>query len=121
MSERTFDRRLWYSMLGAPTLWLIFLQSAYMLVLFACSKGQKFPLHFLSGVFLTLTLAIGVASWQRWRVTGGHWPSEEGAETDRRGAMAMLGLLQSGLFSMIIITAWAAILILDPCQNVYSP
>jgi hypothetical protein len=121
MKETTLDRRLWFSMLGAPTLWLIFLQSAYVLVLFACSKGQPFSLHLLSGMFLAVTVATGLAAWRRWVVVGKRWPSEERAEDDRRGAMAMIGLLQSGLFSLLIITSWAAITILDPCKNVSWP
>jgi hypothetical protein len=121
MKEMTLDRRLWLSMLGAPTIWLIFLQSAYALVLFACQKGQPSILHYLSATFLAFTLASGIASWRRWVSVSRHWPSEERGEEDRRGAMAMIGLLQSGLFSLLIITSWAAITILDPCKNASWP
>jgi hypothetical protein len=120
--EERFDRKLWITMLGAPTLWLIFLQTAYLLVQLACSTGQHFVMHAGAGFFLMLTAAMGAISWKQWRESGSGWPSEEdGSSTGRRRAMAMIGLLQSGLFALIIITGWAAMMIIDPCQNVIHP
>jgi hypothetical protein len=118
LGERYFDRTLWFSMLGAPVIWLVFLQTAYLVVLSACSSGDRTRLHICAAVFLGLIILTGVISLAQWNKSGRKWPSQEtGGASGRRQTMAMIGILQSALFSMLIMTSWAAILILDPCQG----
>jgi hypothetical protein len=120
--ERKFDRKLWVSMLGGPVLWLIYLQTAYVLVQPACTSGEKSVLHITSAFFLGLTIAMGVISLGQWTQVGRGWPSEEEeAHSGRQRSMAMIGILQSGLFGLLIITSWAAISILNPCEGVSWP
>src|SRR3954468_7825188 len=102
-----FDRKLWLSLLGPPVIWLIYLQTAYVLVGVACSSGLKGLLHVGAGVFLGLTCIAGLISYGQWKTIGGGWPSENNDDTlERRRAMAMIGILQSALFAAIIVTSW---------------
>jgi hypothetical protein len=120
--ERKFDRKLWLSMLGAPVLWLIYLQGAYVLVQAACRSGQHFILHAGSGSFLALTIVLGGIALGQWTALGRGWPDEEeGGSGGRRRAMAMIGILQSALFAAIIVASWAAMMILDPCEGFVRP
>jgi hypothetical protein len=121
-NEGHFDRKLWFTMLGAPVLWLVFLQTAYLVALSACSSGDRIRLHICAAVFLGLIILTGVVSVVQWDRSGREWPSPEtDGPSGRRQAMAMIGILQSALFSMVIITSWAAIAILDPCQGLSRP
>jgi|SRR4051812_25030921 hypothetical protein len=121
-NTRKFDHKLWVLMLGAPVLWLIYLQTIYALVQFACSSGQHSVLHIGSAFFLGLTMIIGGISFAQWSRIGRGWPSDqEGGSDGRRRAMAMIGLLQSALFALLIVTSWAAIIILNPCEGASWP
>jgi hypothetical protein len=116
--ERKFDRRLWWSFLGAPVVWLIYLQSAYLAAGFACKFGFKNFLHGGAGLFLGLVITVGSISYHQWKSLGGGWPSQiTNTSMERRRMMALIGLFQSALFAAIIITSWAAICILNPCHN----
>lgn len=116
-SERRLNLLLWISMLGSPVIWLIFLQTGYVLVRFACVSGNHTVLHLNAIVSLGSVLGIGALSLNQWNKAGRGWPSQdEGGRSARRRTLSMLGALQSGLFALLILATWAAIFILHPCS-----
>lgn len=116
--ERRTNTHLLIAMLGAPIAWLIYLLTGYLLVQYACSSGNHVALHLASGFFLACTIAVGVLSWKEWSKEGRRWPSDtdEGLAA-RRGTMSVVGLLQSGLFTLLVIVSWIAMFILHPCAQ----
>jgi hypothetical protein len=116
--ERRRNLLLWISMLGAPVIWLIHLESGYALVQYACVSGRHFVLHLNAIVSLALVLGIGALAIHHWNQAGRGWPSQdEGGSTARWRTLSIMGVLQSGLFSLLILVAWAAIFILHPCSK----
>jgi hypothetical protein len=95
--DRKFDHKLWISMLGAPVLWLIYLQTAYVLVQPACASGSRSILHLTSLFALGLTLVLGGTSLAQWLRTSRAAPFKEEATAGRQHAMAVIGTLQSAL------------------------
>ena len=126
MKERAPEERqklrltahLWFMMLGAPVAWLIYLQTAYLLVQYACSTNRHFVMHLASAVFLALVGFIGISSLTQWRAAGSRWPSSQDAGIEsRRRTLSMMGALQSGLFMLIVIATWIGMFLLHPCQK----
>lgn len=110
---------LWITMLGAPTLWLIQLETNYAFVPWACShRGNKSILHAISVAFLILTLANGLLAWRGWQTAQRGWPSsdDEGMPAVRR-FMTIIGLLSAALFSLLVIANAFPAFFLDPCQD----
>jgi hypothetical protein len=98
-------------------LWLTHLLTVYALVQLSCSRHNHLPLHFVTALFLGTLLCLGAVSWQKWKSADPAWPSDSPPVMPHRaGTMALLGLLQSSLYSLIVIVSWIAIFILDPCQ-----
>ena len=115
--ERRLNLLLLISMLGAPVIWLVFLQTGYVLVQYACTSGKHTVLHLNAIVSLGLVLGIGALSLNQWNKSGRGWPShDEGGRSARRRTLSMSGALLSGLFALLILATWAAIFILHPCS-----
>jgi hypothetical protein len=100
----------------APFAFLLNLQISYMLVPWACSSGQIFWLHIAAFGSLLLAALGALTAWRNWQKAGREWQSEGGNATARSRFMGIVGLLMSGLFSLIILAQWIANLIIDPCQ-----
>ena len=109
-------------MLGAPVLWLVYLQTVYALVQPSCNSGVHMRCTSPPRLSSALMLVFAGISFVQWEQVGKGWPSDdEGTRDGRRRAMAMIGLLQSAFFALLIATSWAAIFIIDPCQNLFKP
>lgn len=107
---------LWIGVLLAPFAFLLNLEISYALVPWACSTGQLFWPHVASCGSLLLALLGAFTAWRNWQKTGREWQSETGSARARSRFMAILGLLMSGLFSLVILAQWIANFIIDPCQ-----
>ncbi|HJQ70616.1 MAG TPA: hypothetical protein VKA70_16685 [Blastocatellia bacterium] len=107
---------LWAGVLLAPFAFLLNLQISYALVPWACSAGQPFWLHVASCGSLLLSLLGLFTAWRNWQKAGRESKVEGGDPRARSRFMAMLGLLMSGLFSLVILAQWIADFIIDPCQ-----
>jgi hypothetical protein len=121
LAEKEFNKAgcilsLWTGMLAAPFAFLLNLQISYMLVPWVCVTGQLFWLHLAGALTLLLALAGGFLAWRNWKKSGQEWRSHERSVESRSRFMAILGLMMSGLFSLIILAQWIANLIIGPCQ-----
>lgn len=107
---------LWAGLLAAPLAWAVQLQVIYALTQWTCHSGSLVPLHATAAACLLIAAAgLGVA-FRCWQAGGRRWPSDadEGLVARTR-FMAALGLMAGGLFSLLIVVQWTAVLFLDPC------
>jgi hypothetical protein len=109
---------LWFAMLAGPVAWFTGLNLNYSLVRLACAKGSLVSLHLVSALTLALAVSGGVVAWREWRRVGGGWPGEGGDPRARSRFMAVIGLMSSALFSVVILAQWVAQLILNPCVGI---
>ena len=108
---------LWVGVLLAPFAFLLNLQISYMLVPWACKTDQPFWLHVASFGSLLLALLGALTAWRNWQKAGRELQSKGGGPVARSRFLAILGLLMSGMFSLVILAQWAADFIIDPCQR----
>lgn len=108
--------RLWGGLLAGPTAFLSNLQINYMLATLACDDAVPW-LHLTALATLALAGGGGALAWHEWRRTGGEWPGEAEGPVPRSRFMAMLGLLTSALFALVIVAQWIPVFILGPCAG----
>jgi hypothetical protein len=108
-------RRLWLAIIIGPLAWLIYLQTAYMLVPWACRRPTGGLIALLAAGVLALALSTaGLATaWQAWRRV-----DRSGADTGSARArfMALTGIGTSALFVLIVVAGMLPLLLLAPCQ-----
>jgi len=102
---------LWYAILGAPLLTLTNLELSYALTPVACRAGSQFGMNIMTAVLLALVIVAGVAAATRLRR---NW--QEDTVLSRPSFMAILGILESALFSAVIIAQWMPHAYLSACQ-----
>lgn len=108
---------LWTGVLGGPVAWAIQFQIGYTLCRFSCTREH------LAAVHHALTLATLIAAvactllalreWRRSGPPGSH--GDEGGALGRSRFLAALGVLSSGLFSIVIVAEWVPMFFLSPC------
>ena len=104
-------------MLAAPVAWLFQLQVTYLFVLYACSTGQHFTLHLVSILTLVIAAGGGFVAWRNWQQAGREWPNQDEGVIPRSRFMAVLGVLTSALFFLLILASWIPSFFLGPCQR----
>jgi hypothetical protein len=115
---------LWFGILGGPLAWAARLLLSYPLVGVACAQGAGLVLHLVAGVTLAVTVAAGLVAWRGFRTTR-DWqrsrpprtgePTVDAWAVERTYFMALLGLLSSGLFALVIVAEWFTVFVTDPC------
>jgi hypothetical protein len=112
------DRRknllLSLGVLGPGLVWLIYLQTAYLLAHFACKNGSQMPLHISSAAFLVCAVVLGFMGWcQQPRHFTPRTDLDENTFTRIR-LMSLLSAMGAVQFALIIVGSWIAISILNP-------
>src|SRR5438067_1854549 len=90
-------------MLAGPIVWLMQFQTNYTLVPWACRSGAHFLIYIVSIIALLVVAGAGFLSWRLWQEAGRDWPDEQANVRSRSRFMAVLGLLTSALFFLVII------------------
>jgi uncharacterized membrane protein YidH (DUF202 family) len=106
----------WAGNLLAPIAFLVQLEIAYMVVPRACDTGVVFPVHLAHAGAVLIALAgtiIAWRQWQRWRPQGS---TDEPGPESRSLFMAMLALLVSGAFLLVMLALWLPTFFVHPCQ-----
>jgi hypothetical protein len=121
-TEHAFFQRqgiawLWFGILAGPLAFLLNLQLSYMLVQPVCVTAHHLILHLVPGGALLLTASGGVSAWRNWRRTGQAESSQAGGVLSCSRFMAGVGLLTSGLFTVVIVAQWLPNFLLSPCQR----
>jgi hypothetical protein len=102
---------LFFGMLGPPLLTLLNLEISYAIAPVACLAGTKAGMHISTAIILALVILAGVGAAMHLRR---NWI--EDTVLSRPGFMAMLGILESTLFSAVIIAQWLPDAFLSACQ-----
>jgi hypothetical protein len=102
---------LFYGMLGPPLLTLLNLELSYALAPVACKTGSALAMHISTAIILALVIVAGIGAAMRLKR---NWI--ENTVLSRPGFMAMLGILESTLFSAVIIAQWLPHAFLSACQ-----
>lgn len=92
------------------------LQVAYMLVAPSCEAGTNLPLHLVHAVMLALALGGGLCGWVAWRRVGIDRPHSDAGRASRSRFFALVGMLSTLLFVLVIVAQWLADFALSPCQ-----
>jgi hypothetical protein len=116
-SEKSGQFRLWLGFLLPPVVWAIQLQTVYLLIESGCLTGNFLSIHIVSVITLILSLVGGLISLQDWIKTGGEWKSEKSDSESRSRFMSILGMLMSGLFTLLIFAQWLPALMGVPCEK----
>jgi hypothetical protein len=106
---------LWLAVLGSAVIWFIQMQTSYSLVTWACSVQRNWPLHVVSLLFLILAAVPGVVAWQQWRTDARDDRERRSAGAGRRRFMAMLGLMLTALFVLLIVAQAIPSFFFNPC------
>lgn len=120
--ERKFNRSaellaLWTGLLAGPVVWLMQFQANYTLVQWVCRGGTHLVMYLVTLFALLLVACAGFLSWRLWQEAGRDWPDEEAGPRPRSRFMAVMGLITSAFFFMIIIAQAIPNLFFAPCQR----
>ena len=127
---------LWTGILAGPALWFTHQQVSFVLVPWVCDHGGVMWLHAATAVLLVGTLAAGLLARKYWRAERVEMiqtpdpaartspaaddapvPVSRTAEHQRVRFMAMLGMLSSVFFGLVIIAQELPNFFIDPCQR----
>jgi hypothetical protein len=110
-------RRLWLAILIGPLAWLVYLQTAYALVPWACKRPTGGMIVLLGAGVLALALSTAglVAAWQAWRRVD-RTSDVTGQVTARTRFMALAGIGTSALFVLVVVAGMLPLLLLAPCE-----
>lgn len=106
---------LWFGVLGSAIIWGIQLQTSYAMVPWACSSGHRWILPFVSLGFLVAAAIPGIVSWNLWRKASAQTSERETRGGGRGRFMALLGLLDSAVFFLLILAQGIPVFFIHPC------
>jgi hypothetical protein len=110
---------LWFGLLAGPIAWIIHLQTSYSLVIWVCKSGHEMALHILSLCCLLLAIGGALVAWAQFNaceLTPAARSRDEGLIARSR-FMALMGMMNSVLFALIIIAQGIPSFIISPCVN----
>jgi hypothetical protein len=102
--------------LAPPLIWLAQLQLAYALVGPACTAQHRMPMYAASVVAALLAAAVGAAVWREWRRHGSALGEARTAPRRSSSFVALVGVLVSAQFLLIIVLQAIAMTMLSPCE-----
>lgn len=105
------------SNIAAPLAWLVFLQTEYALVPWACRHGSRHhpALIVIAIAALLVAAGSGLLGWREWRVSGRR-AGDEPPPLGRSAFLALTGLGTSLLFTLLILASSALLLIFTACD-----
>jgi hypothetical protein len=122
--ESVGSAALWFGVLGGPIAWVLHMTIGYSLEeWFACSPSTSTPGEILGSSVPTWAIAItvafalvasaaGLVAFRCWRRS----EPADGAVAGRARWMGMVGLMNSGLYFLIIIGGLGPALMLQVCE-----
>jgi lysylphosphatidylglycerol synthetase-like protein (DUF2156 family) len=106
---------LWTALLLPAFAWALQHEIVYALTPFRCYGGTRLPIYLVSIVALVLSVSAGGLAFRNWKKVSKVWPNEASDSTSHVAFMSVLGLMSSFIFSLVIVAAIIATVILHPC------
>jgi hypothetical protein len=106
---------LWPGVLLPPVVFLGELSLTYAYVPRACDAQRTSLLHCTLLAALAIVLATGVRSWTEYQALGARLPGDEGTPDERARFVALLGVLASAYFAVVIAAQGIAQWMVSPC------
>jgi hypothetical protein len=117
-------RSLWFSLLGAPSAWLIHFLAIWVIAEWGCLAGwSRFTilgfdavailLVLATFIVLPLVIAAGLMAWRIWQRMRAH--ANDGGSEHRSAYMGFGGVMLSTLFAFAIILESLPALLIHPC------
>jgi hypothetical protein len=107
---------LWLGLLLPPLAWTLQMGVLYMLQPWECLHPDRVALsNPISLVAIVIAIAGGVVAWRRWHALREPAPEPMEQLRSRGRFMALLGVLLSALFALVIIAQWIPNHLLSPC------
>ena len=107
--------RLWPAILLTPLIVLAQQSANYALVGLECEKQQRFAVHLVAGVSLTLVAIAMVLAWGAWRDAGTALPDDRGDRANGVRFLAAIGIALSALMALSIAAQWLTTAFVLPC------
>lgn len=99
---------LWFAVFGPPAAWMLSLAVGYFAVHEACRVHSPLGPRIVSIVALVVSIAAGLTGRSIWRANERH---------ERTRFMAQVGVLASGVFSLIMLLQIFATVLLGSCHE----
>ena len=106
---------LWVGVLTPAVAWAIEEQIGMQLAPWICRTGNKAVVPLIAAVCLAFALAAGSLAARAWRALR-TLPEEEPRVPVRQRFMALVGMMMSALFSLVIVASAIPGLIYRPCD-----
>jgi hypothetical protein len=107
---------IWWAMYAGFTAWGIDLALSYILEQHSCSTGHHYVLHVISIVCFLLALSGFAAGFAELRRFPPDTKAEGGSRFDRAHFQALLGIVFSLSFAVVVIAGSVPRWILSPCE-----
>jgi hypothetical protein len=111
------DLALWTSVLSGPFVFLLNLETSYVMVDWACNTGNDWAVHVVHLVSLLIAVAGTLLGFSLWRRAGSGWPDTGGGSDSRARLLAALGALGGVAFVVSIIAQWIPVMVLGTCPR----
>ncbi len=108
--------RLWWGVIGAPLIWLLYLQSAYMLATWTCAPRRIVMLIISLAIAAAAVLGTGWISWQSWRRVRESPRRADEIAPERDRFMVLSGLGISALIAVLVLASAMPIGLLQMCE-----
>ena len=107
---------LWVGVLGGGVAWSVQMQTGYALARFSHAVPWLTAVHHAVSLLGALAaLGAMLLAYREWRRLGGGEPAGvEGGVSGRARFMAMLGIVTSGLFALVIVAQWVPVFFIKP-------
>lgn len=106
---------VWGGLLVAPIAWILHQQASYLLVYHACPSRNTILFHIITAALLLIAAVGAYLAWKTWNDSGNGWADEGDSAADINRFLALVGLMMSGLFLLVILAQWIPTLLVDPC------
>jgi hypothetical protein len=108
---------LWLGLLLPPAAWLLHLSASFTVATALCGSSSLWFLHVLTVAALAVSIGGGLLAWRNWHATGEDTNPDEGGTLARSKFLALAGLASSTFFTLAILVAEVANLMLGQCTR----
>ena len=106
---------LWIGLLTGPIVWAAHMEANFALVEWAC-PNHDWIIHAVSVAALLIVAVAGLVAARAWKDTGGQGPDEQATLISRSRYMAIMGMVLSAGFFLVILAQEIPSWFLTACQ-----